>query len=130
MNPNCHQTTSFEMRSNAGVCKSIRVRRYDILYRQSVGSQDVYLGLGEKDPGSRQCEEMVVEVVLPGVGGVSEIELEVKKQTIMVLTTKYKLSIYLPRPVDADKGKAEWVTAKDTLRVILPVIMLEPWEDI
>jgi len=44
-----------------------------------VGAEDVYLGLGEKDPGSRHCEEMVVQIDLPGISGASEIELDVKR---------------------------------------------------
>lgn len=90
----------------------------------------MYLGLGEKDPGSRQCEEMVVKVDLPGVESAADIDLDVKKHTILILTPKHKLSTFLPRPVQEDKGKAQWVSAKQQLRVVLPLVRIEPWEDI
>lgn len=32
--------------------------KYDILYKQAVGTEDVFLGLGDKTPGSADCTHM------------------------------------------------------------------------
>ena len=34
--------------------------RYDIVYRQAVSSEDMYLGMSGRNPSSAGCEEMVV----------------------------------------------------------------------
>ena len=34
--------------------------RYDIMYKQDVGTEDVFLGLGDKSPGSSDCTHMTV----------------------------------------------------------------------
>lgn len=58
-------------------------RRYEILYKQSVGSQDVFLGMGDKDPSSLSCEAMVVRIVLPGCRG-SDLDLNVTAQELVL----------------------------------------------
>lgn len=37
--------------------------QYDILFKQSVGTEDVYLGMGTKNPATASCENMVVRRV-------------------------------------------------------------------
>jgi len=39
---------------------------YEILYKQSVGAQDVYMNMGFKDPSSMSCDQMVIKIKLPG----------------------------------------------------------------
>lgn len=49
---------------------------YDIIFKQSVGTEDVYLGMGAKNPSTASCESMVVGPVCsaqstgPYAGGV------------------------------------------------------------
>ena len=38
----------------------IRVDRYEIIMKQSVGTEDLFLGLSRKDPSSMCCEAMLV----------------------------------------------------------------------
>ncbi len=35
---------------------------YDIIYKQSVGTEDVYLGMGAKNPTTSSCESLVVNM--------------------------------------------------------------------
>tara|TARA_B110000305_G_C18991630_1_gene426390 strand:+ start:112 stop:324 length:213 start_codon:yes stop_codon:yes gene_type:complete len=39
---------------------------YDICFKQHVGTEDVYLGLSDRDPSSTHCDSLLVKVKLPG----------------------------------------------------------------
>ena len=39
---------------------------FEVLFKQQVGTEDVFLGLSEKDPSSTHCESILVKVILPG----------------------------------------------------------------
>ena len=53
--------------------------RYEFMYNQAVGAEDAFLGMGDKDPGSHTCENIVLKVKLPGVQAVQELDLDVKQ---------------------------------------------------
>ena len=97
--------------------------RYDILYKQHVGSEDVYLGLGQKTPSTVDCNYMVVKVKLPGEE-FKDLELNVTKQKFVVGSSKYRLSTFLPHPCEHEQGKAQWDKEKHggLLTVTLPII--------
>lgn len=101
--------------------------KYDILYKQSVTSEDMYLGMGDKDPSSSKCNIMVIKIMLPGEV-IGEVDLDVKRQAIVLRSNKYKLATYLPHPVRSDDGKAQWIKDKGQLVVSLPIIRKELWE--
>lgn len=42
------------------VCVCVCVFRYEIILKQSVGTEDLFLGLNGKDPSSMCCEAMLV----------------------------------------------------------------------
>lgn len=44
--------------------------RYSFLLKQTVGTEDAYLGLGNKDPSSNCCEDLVLKVELPGIDSI------------------------------------------------------------
>ena len=56
-----------------------------MLLRQSVGAEDVYLGMSGKSPASSDCDEMVVRIKLPGTV-LRDIDLDVREQKILVST--------------------------------------------
>jgi hypothetical protein len=46
--------------------------RYDIIYKQAVTSEDMFLGMGNKNPATASCEDMVVSITClsnPSRGG-------------------------------------------------------------
>jgi len=94
---------------------------YEILYKQSVSAEDVYLGLSGKDPSSGSCNELVVRVTMPGVK-FSSIDLQVTDSKMYVTSPLHKLFLYLPHRVKSDKGTAKWNSAKSQLSVILPTV--------
>ena len=50
--------------------------RYEFMYKQAVETQDVFLGMGEKDPSSAQCEDMLLRIELPGTALYLPTQLE------------------------------------------------------
>jgi hypothetical protein len=94
--------------------------KYDILLRQDIGSQDLYLNLGDRDPGSDHCDQLVVKVQLPDTE-LKNITLEVLEDRLLIQAPKYRLNLALPHRVKKDDGKAEWEKLKATLKVTLPI---------
>lgn len=125
------------------------------MYKQNVGTEDVFLGLSDVDPSSSSCNYMVVKVQLPKQK-LADIELDVQKQRIRVSApdlyvccrhvagactcihllpmnhySRVKclvhslLSTYLPHMCRSKDGKAKWVSDKETLVVTLPIIRAE-----
>jgi dynein assembly factor 6, axonemal len=70
---------------------------------QDVMSEDLFLGMAGKTPGSQDCTHMVVKVSFPGAK-MADIDLDVTKQQFKAATAKLRLSIYLPLPVDDARG--------------------------
>jgi dynein assembly factor 6, axonemal len=70
---------------------------------QDVMSEDLFLGMAGKTPGSQDCTHMVVKVSFPGAK-MADINLDVTKQQFKAATAKLRLSIYLPLPVDDARG--------------------------
>merc|ERR1719488_137066 len=94
--------------------------KYDILLRQDLGAQDMYLNLGDRDPSSDHCDTIVVKVQMPDTE-LKNISLEVLDDRILVQAPKYRLNLALPHRVKKDDGKAEWEKLKQTLKVTVPV---------
>ena len=93
---------------------------YDVLYKQKVGSEDVYLGMGGKTPLSQDCNFMVVKVSLPG-SKLKNIDLNVERQKFVVQDPTYRLATYLPYPTKEGSGKAKWNGENEVLTVTLPI---------
>ncbi|GFN94220.1 protein pih1d3-like [Plakobranchus ocellatus] len=91
---------------------------YDILYSQSVTSEDIFLQMGNKTPMTASCENMTIKIKLPD-SKMSDVELDVKAKFLDCRTPKYKLGLHLPHPVDHKNGKAKWDSKTETLIVTL-----------
>ena len=50
---------------------------YEIVYKQSLTSEELFLQMGNKTPATASCEDMLVKVKLPGVEKLSEIDVEI-----------------------------------------------------
>ncbi len=64
-----------------------QIYSYDILHKQKVSAEDVYLGASERDPSSAFCDEVVVVVQLPGEAG-KDIDLDVTRQRFVLQAKK------------------------------------------
>mmetsp|Transcript_4199 Transcript_4199/g.4923 ORF Transcript_4199/g.4923 Transcript_4199/m.4923 type:complete len:179 (-) Transcript_4199:233-769(-) len=94
---------------------------YDMFYKQDVMSEDVFLGIGDKTPGTSDCTHMAFKISFPG-HTLKDLDLEITKQSLRVESDTLKLALYLPLPGDSDRGSAKWDQKKELLTVVLPII--------
>lgn len=95
--------------------------RYEISYKQEVGTQDTFLGLGDKTPGSADASHLIVKIHFPG-STMKELDVDVTRERIKAESKTLRLFTYLPVPVDSDNGKAQFDSKKEVLTVTLPII--------
>ncbi|KAK1790111.1 hypothetical protein P4O66_002416 [Electrophorus voltai] len=94
--------------------------RYEIVLKQRVGTEDLFLGLSRKDPSSMCCESMLVKVKLSDTKA-ADIVLDVKETFLDLRTPKYKLGLHLPHPVHSEEGTARFISERAELEVTLPM---------
>ncbi|CAM9206893.1 unnamed protein product [Ectocarpus fasciculatus] len=97
---------------------------YDFVYKQSVMTEDTFLGMAGKTPGSQDCTHIVVKVVFPGCR-MRDLELDVTRRAFLAASPKLRLATYLPFSVDETKGVAKWDAGNETLSVTLPIVEAE-----
>lgn len=56
---------------------------FEVLYKQSVVTEDVFLGLSDKDPSFASCNALVVHIECPR-RWLEDIELDVKKHKLLL----------------------------------------------
>ncbi|XP_068013577.1 dynein axonemal assembly factor 6 isoform X2 [Melanerpes formicivorus] len=93
---------------------------YEILFKQSVGTEDVFFGMSRKDPSTACCEDIVVKIKLPETK-FADITLDIQDQVLDLRTPKQKLLLHLPYRVDSQSGKARFLSEEETLEVTLRV---------
>ncbi|CAL1579034.1 unnamed protein product [Knipowitschia caucasica] len=91
---------------------------YEVMMKQNVGTEDVFLGLSGKDPSSMSCEALLVKIQLPDTR-VCDVVLDVRDTFLDLRTPKYKLGLHLPQPVQSQEGKAQFHSEKQELEVTL-----------
>ena len=92
---------------------------YEIKHVQHVGTEDVFLGLSDKD--ASQHDSVLVKVWLPNTK-FNQVQLDVKQGQIIVQSPNFVLNKLLPFKVDKDKGRAKFDSDKGLLEVTLPVV--------
>ncbi|XP_034009028.1 protein PIH1D3 [Trematomus bernacchii] len=91
---------------------------YEIILKQSVGTEDIFLGLNGKNPSSMCCESMLVKIKLPDTKA-TDVVLDVKEKFLDLRTLKYKLGLHLPHPIHSHEGKAQFFSEREELEVTL-----------
>ena len=94
---------------------------YEIMYKQSVGTEDTFLGMSDKTPATQDCTHLCVKVHFPN-SKLSDLNVDVKKNRILAESKTLRLFTYLPVSVQDDKGDAKFDSAKSILTVTLPII--------
>ncbi|XP_067947829.1 dynein axonemal assembly factor 6-like [Watersipora subatra] len=89
---------------------------YDIIYKQAVSSEDMYLGMGNKTPATASCEDMVINVKLPGTEFKS-MNVDLTDKHLSIRSPKYRLGLHLPHPCDSKLGKAQWLSETHILKI-------------
>uniref|UniRef100_A0A8C8SPY1 PIH1 domain containing 3 n=1 Tax=Pelusios castaneus TaxID=367368 RepID=A0A8C8SPY1_9SAUR len=91
---------------------------YEILFKQQVGAEDIFLGMNRKDPSTACCEDMLIKIKLPDTKS-SDITLDIQDKILDLRTPKKKLLLHLPHSVDSKNGNACFISEKETLEVTL-----------
>ncbi|XP_043560214.1 protein PIH1D3 [Chiloscyllium plagiosum] len=91
---------------------------YEILFKQRVGTEDVFFGLSRKDSSTACCEDMVIKIKLPDCKP-TDVTLDIKERFLALRSPDYKLGLHLPHPVDSKNGKARFNSDTQTLEVTL-----------
>jgi hypothetical protein len=95
--------------------------RFEFSYKQVVGTEDTFLGLGTKTPGSADASALVIKIHFPGET-LRGIQLDVTRNRIKAESRALSLFTYLPVEVEHDKGTAKFDSEKQVLTVTLPII--------
>merc|ERR1712173_103585 len=94
---------------------------YDIIYRQKVGADDVFLGLSGKQDTIGDCEILVVRIKLPKCEKKSEMDLDMRSKFLTLTTEVYFLRVDFPKTVKQDKGSAKFNKSNKTLEISVPI---------
>jgi len=101
--------------------------RFEVLFKQRVGAEETFLGIGGVTPSSVHCEALLVRVELPGAA-FKDIDLDVGDDgRFCVSTGAFRLRTFLPMRVREKEGSAKWDAAKSTLSVTLPIVQSAIW---
>ncbi|KAM8896265.1 dynein axonemal assembly factor 6 isoform 1-T3 [Lycaon pictus] len=91
---------------------------YEVIFKQQVGTEDIFLGFSRKDSSSACCEDLVVKIKLPNTNP-SEIKIDIQELIIDLRTPNKKLLITLPQPVECSSAKAFYILETETLEVTM-----------
>lgn len=93
---------------------------YNIIYKQTVSPEDIYLPLSNKTPATNSCEEICIEIQLPNeTVDVDQMVLDIRDDRVDLQTPIYRLNVPFPKQIDPDHGKAEWNSLKKMLTLTL-----------
>ncbi|XP_004414454.1 PREDICTED: protein PIH1D3 [Odobenus rosmarus divergens] len=94
------------------------IPEYEIIFKQQVGTEDIFLGFSRKDSSTACCDDLVVKIKLPNTNP-SEIKIDVQEMTLDLRTPNKKLLITLPQPVECSSAKALYILETETLEVTI-----------
>lgn len=95
--------------------------RYEMVFKQAVSSEHMYLQMSGKNPSTASCEDLVIKIKLRDTE-YSDVNLDVTDTFLDCRTPKYKLGLHLPNPVDSKNGKAQWDKSKQLLTVTVRLV--------
>eukprot|EP01105_Mastigella_eilhardi_P019249 TRINITY_DN4518_c0_g1_i1.p1 TRINITY_DN4518_c0_g1~~TRINITY_DN4518_c0_g1_i1.p1 ORF type:complete len:168 (+),score=63.23 TRINITY_DN4518_c0_g1_i1:103-606(+) len=94
--------------------------QYDVVMKQRVGVEDVYLGSTRRSNSLHDCNEVVVRVQLPHCK-MSHINVTPTDTNLCLTTPLHKLSIEFSQEVDSKAGSAQWDPRKEVLTLTFPL---------
>ena len=90
--------------------------KFEVLYKQTVSTEDIYLGMSGKDVSSNSCDQLLMKIWLPNTL-LKEIGVEVKDQSVHLQCPEFLLNHILPYKVDKEKSDAKWDKDKGLLAI-------------
>ncbi|XP_034480390.1 protein PIH1D3 [Drosophila innubila] len=107
-------------REDADILESRKCPEYTMTYRQAVGTEDVFLQMGQRTGASSSCEDLILEISLPDEPmAADKMTLTLHEQDLDLGTTLYRLKLPLPHPVDVDRCHAKYDSELGKLRLTL-----------
>ncbi|KAH8307470.1 hypothetical protein KR044_012860 [Drosophila immigrans] len=107
-------------REDADILESRKCPEYTVTYRQAVGTEDVFLQMGQRTGASASCEDLVVEISLPDEPmAADKMNLTLHEKELDLGTAKYRLKLPLPHAVDVDRCSAKYDSELGKLRLTL-----------
>ncbi|XP_063973030.1 dynein axonemal assembly factor 6 [Diachasmimorpha longicaudata] len=91
---------------------------YEIKFKQAITTEDVFLGMGFKTPGSASCEWLAISIKMPGEMK-EKIDLSVESDSVNIRSSKYRLHLPTPHLVDPNTSSAKWHEGSSTLELNL-----------
>lgn len=115
------QDWELENRGHLAALDSLPSPEYEIIYKQRVNTEDVFLQMGNKNPSTASCEDIVIKVHLRNeiAESSSQMQLDVEENKLTLCTRSYLLKLPLPQPIDPDKGSARWDVESETFTITL-----------
>ncbi|XP_075161381.1 dynein axonemal assembly factor 6-like [Haematobia irritans] len=91
---------------------------YTMTYRQAVGTEDIYLQMGNRTNASASCEDLILEIFLPGDSTPADkMSLSITATQLDLATPMYCLKLPLTQRVNVDRCRAKY--DKDLEKLIL-----------
>lgn len=89
--------------------ESRKIPNYRMSYKQAVGTEDLFLQMGNKTSSTISCEEILISIELPDeTVPVDQMDLDITENEIDLKTPIYRLKIPLVHPIDPDLGNAKY----------------------
>ncbi|KAL5281303.1 PIH1D3 family protein [Megaselia abdita] len=89
--------------------ESRKVPNYKMSYKQAVGTEDLFLQMGNKTSSTISCEDIIISIELPEeTVPVEQMDLDITENEIDLQTPIYRLKIPLVHGIDPDLGNAKY----------------------
>lgn len=78
-------------------------------YRQAVGTEDVFLQMGNRSNASASCEDLIVDIILSGDSTPADkMQLSITESEVDLTTPIYHLKLPLVHKVNVDRCHAKY----------------------
>lgn len=102
------------------ILDSRKCPEYSMTYRQAVGTEDIYLQMGNRTNASASCEDLIVDILLPGdATPADKMELSITSNDIYLATPMYRLKLPLNYKVNVDRCRAKYDKDMEKLSLTL-----------
>ncbi|XP_011195889.2 dynein axonemal assembly factor 6 [Zeugodacus cucurbitae] len=93
---------------------------YSMTYRQAVGTEDLYLQMGNRTNATASCEDLLLEILLPDeTTPADKMDLSITEDEVDLATPIYRLKLPLPHKVNVDRCRAKYVAEQRKLCLTL-----------
>ncbi|XP_022211319.2 dynein assembly factor 6, axonemal [Drosophila obscura] len=107
-------------REDNDILETRKCPEYTMTYSQAVGTEDVFLQMGNRTGSSASCEHLILDIHLPDEETtVDKMKLTLQETDLDLATVLYRLRLPLPHPVDVDRCQAKYSTELRKLRLTL-----------